>query len=249
MLYGYGEIMTLLQSLAALLLGFIVQEAPNVREGTKDYADFKEDIGSMVEMHQRVATGNLVDKEFDVLLLSAVNYRESRMRLPAPQGDCRWGHKYDHLPSGSWPAGYKPKLARVCNAVGPMQLNRGAGYQSQDWPEAKSALPDARQWKPSDLVDIENNVRLAYVVLQHWKNTCRDADGTEAPMGVWLTAYRRGSCPTIGKSKRFYVDEEAKLRCKIANTLATELRNDDGVVYSGTVEVPCTYKDEVAPRE
>jgi len=241
--------MTLLQSISALLLGFIVREAPNVREGTKDYADFKEDISAMVELHQQVSTGALVDQQFDVLLLSAVNYRESRMRLPAPEGDCRWGHKLDHLPSGSWPAGYKPKISRVCNAVGPMQLNRGAGYQSQDWSEVKAMLPAARNWKPSELAAAENNVRLAYVVLQHWKNTCRDADGTEAPMGVWLTAYRRGSCPTVGKSKRLYVDEEAKTRCKLANSMAAELQNDDGVAYAGTIAVPCTYKDEVVPRE
>lgn len=235
--------MTLLQAISALLLGFIMHEAPNVREGTKDHADFKEDIASMVTLHQQVATGALVDQEYDVLLLSAVNYRESRMRIPAPDGDCRMGHKFDHLPSGSWPAGYKPKIARVCNAVGPMQVNKGAGYQSQLWPEVATMLPGARDLKADDLREPSTSVRMGYAILQHWKNTCLDKDGGVAPMGVWLTAYRRGSCPTIGKSKRYYVDAEAKIRCSMANRMAKELSEDDDVNYNGTQEYPCTYED------
>lgn len=240
---GYGERMTMLQAISALVLGLIMREAPNVREGTKDHANFRSSIATMTGIHLTVSDGRLVDKDYDVLLLAAVNYRENRMKLPAPQGDCRWGHKLDHLPSGSWPAGYKPKIARVCNAVGPMQVNKGAGYQSQLWPEVRWAFPDHGVWKTAELAEPESNVKFAYAILQHWKNTCVDKDGGTAPMGVWLTAYRRGSCPMIGKSRRQYVDDEAKIRCQIANDLAKDLAEDDSVAYTGLSNVPCTYED------
>lgn len=237
---------TLIQAITALLMGFIMREAPNVREGTPIYDEFQSSIETLVSNHSSLSTGALVDPQFDILLLSAVNYRESRMRLPAPDGDCKWGHKLDNLPSGSWPAGYEPKSKRVCNAIGPMQLNRGAGYQSGAWVEVRAAFPtDAVK----DLRDIKTNTRLSYAILVHWKNTCRDRDGSEAPMGVWLTAYRRGSCPTVGKTRRYYVDHEAKIRCKMANDMAKDLQGNDGVAYSGLIEVPCTYSDRVRPRE
>lgn len=229
---------TLLQAISALILGFIVREAPNVREGTAVYGDFKDDIATMVQVHSEVTSGALVDEQYDILLLSAVNYRESRMRLPAPEGDCRMGHRLDGKPSGDWPEGYRPKISRICNAVGPMQLNRGAAYQSQLWPEASSSGSSE-----SFTSDPSVNVRLAYVVLQHWKNTCLEKDGATAPMGVWLTAYRRGSCPRVGKSKKYYVDSEAKIRCKMANDMALALSKDDSVAYTGLSNYPCTVAD------
>ena len=239
---------TLTQSISTLLLWLIMHEAPNVREGTALYDDFHDDIEALVSVHQRVSTGLLVDDQYDVLLLSAVNYRESRMMLPAPDGDCRWGHKLDRLPSGSWPAGYKPVMGRVCNAVGPMQLNRGTATQASAIPEVLDVMTLAPK-QVVDIQDTETNIRVAYAILVHWKNTCLDKDGSEAPMGVWLTAYRRGSCPTVGKSHRYYVDREAKVRCKIANDMAHDLRNSDAIDYKGAVDVPCTYADEARPRE
>jgi hypothetical protein len=241
--------MTLLQAISALVLGFIMREAPNVREGTKDHSDFKEDIATLVEIHYGASTGALVDQEYDLLLLAAVNYRESRLRLPAPDGDCRMGHRLDNLPSGSWPVGYKPKITRICNAVGPMQVNKGAGYQSQSWPEVLRTLPGAGTLKAEDLRDPGTSVRMGYAILQHWKNTCLDKDGGVAPMGVWLTAYRRGSCPTLGKSHRYYVDAEAKIRCNMANRMAEELAEADDVVYTGLRAYPCTYADVAKHKE
>jgi hypothetical protein len=237
---------TLIQAITVLLMGFIMREAPNVREGKPLYDEFQTSIGTLVSTHAGISTGLLVDPHFDILLLSAVNYRESRMRLPAPEGDCRWGHKLDNIPSGSWPAGYKPKSMRICNAVGPMQLNRGAGYQTLSWAETNDMFSTKGV---RDLQDVETNVRLAYAILVHWKNVCRDRDGSEAPMGVWLTAYRRGSCPTVGKTRRYYVDREAKIRCKMANDMAKDLQGNDGVAYAGPIEVPCTYADETKPKE
>lgn len=240
--------MTMLQAIAALVMGLIMREAPNVREGTKDYADFSSSIAQMLEYHSVTSDGSLVDKDYDVLLLAAVNYRENRMKLPAPDGDCRWGHKLDHLPSGAWPDGYKPTIKQVCNAVGPMQINKGAGYQSQDWPEVKRVLPAAAKLKVDELRDPTTNVIFGYAILQHWKNTCLDKDGGTAPMGVWLTAYRLGKCPTYGKNKQ-YVDHEAKLRCKIANDMAKDLAKDDSVAYTGLANVPCTYEDRSKLKE
>lgn len=239
---------TLIQSITALLMGFIMREAPNVREGKPLYDEFQTSIGTLVPIHSVVATGLLVDPQYDVLLLSAVNYRESRMRLPSPEGDCRLGHRLSNVPSGSWPIGYKPEVKRVCNAVGPMQLNRGAGWQTEEWKEVRYAF-STEETGTRDLKDIETNVRLAYAILVHWKNTCRDRDGSDAPMGVWLTAYRRGSCPVSGKSRKYYVDREAKVRCKMANDMAKDLQGNDGVSYVGPVEVPCTYADEIKSRE
>lgn len=237
---------TLIQAITALLMGFIMREAPNVREGTRLYGEFQTSIGALVPVHAGVSSGLLVDSQFDILLLSAVNYRESRMRLPAPEGDCRWGHRLDHVPSGDWPPGYKPVLGRVCKAIGPMQLNKGAGYQTRQWVEVHTQFANG---VPRDLADTETSVKLAYAILEHWKTSCRNSDGSEAPMGVWLTAYRRGSCPTVGKSRKYYIDKEAKIRCKMANDMARDLRSNDGVAYAGAVDVPCTYKDEVALRE
>lgn len=256
--------MTLVHTLAALVLAMIVREAPNVAANSKLHDDFESDITQMLTIHEKVAqSGGLVDAEFDMLLLAAVNYRENRMRLPAPDGDCGWSHKYSKVPSGLWPVGYKPVLKYVCTSVGPMQVNRGLVYTITSWNEVKHEFSE-RLWggwsevprgtKPDRLTEDqlrepETNVRIAYAILQHWKYECMDRDGGLAPAGVWLTAYRYGKCPHYNKGHGYHIDKEAKKRCEMANGWAESLASSDEVNYTGTSSMSCTYKDRVAPRE
>jgi len=240
-------VMTLVHTLVALVLGLIVKEAPNVArsEGLKN--EFERDITQMLAVHEKVAVdGHLVDPGYDFLLLAAVNYRENRMRLPAPDGDCGWSHKYSNLPSGQWPDGYKPTIKRMCNSVGPMQVNKGLGYSLFNWAEVRSDYPG--KLTEENLRDTETNVTVAYDILQHWKNTCKDRDGTEAPVSVWLAAYRQGKCPHYNKGHGYYIDAEARTRCAMANSWASALAEDEDVIYTGARDVPCTYKERAAAK-
>ena len=238
-----------LKALAGLLLGFIVQEAPKVQKSEKAYTRFSSGIERLVQVHGNTVAGCaergdcLINSKLDLLLLASVNYRESRMMDPSPEGDCRRGHRLDHLPSGSWPAGYKPSIHVICNAVGPMQLNKGAGYQAQLWPEVRQEFPD-RDWKkdPLDAKELKDSAvssKMGYAVLKHWKSQCTDAEGAAAPVGVWLTAYRYGRCP--GKRGKYHVDAEAKLRCDMTNELATSLAKDPTSGFGEAQVALCTY--------
>lgn len=246
--------MTFLKALVALLLGSILKEAPNVGRHDELKEQFSSNITTMVDVHARVADGTLVSRQFDVLLLSAVNYRENRMRLPAPEGDCHFRHRLSDVPTMQWPMGYKPQMKRVCKAVGPMQINKGNARNVVAWDEVRSAFPN-RDWSSpkqkyfslDELVESETNVRVSYAILKHWKNECRQKDGSDAPVGVWLTAYRYGKCPPLGKSSgRYYIDAEAKLRCSIATGLAKALSEDKDAGYIEEEKVRCTYKEQRA---
>lgn len=243
--------MTYLKALVALLLSSIVREAPNVGRDDALKASFNSSIETMVGIHAKVSNGGLVSEDFDVLLLSAVNYRENRLKLPAPEGDCHYRHRLSDVPTAQWPLGYKPQMKRVCKAVGPMQINRGNARNIVEWEEVKWAFPD-RDWSGpknkyfslAELEDPETNVRISYAILKHWKDECRQKDGSEAPVGVWLTAYRYGKCPPLSKgSGRYYIDEEAKLRCSIAAHLARFLSEDKDANYPEEERPRCTYKE------
>jgi len=244
----------LVQALTPLILAMILQEAPNVARNPKLRDDFEADITEMVSVHETVSDGRLIDEGFDTLLLSAVNYKENRMRLPAPDGDCGMRHKYSNLPSGQWPIGYKPKAKVVCNSAGPMQINKGSIYTLPVWGEIRHEFPE-RGWfdeargkltgvdafTKDQLNDPVINVRISYAILQHWKNTCSMPNGDPAPIGVWLTAYRYGKCPAVSHGK-YYIDAEAKRRCGMAVDWAKQLSSDDdGAAYTGAKEPPCTY--------
>jgi hypothetical protein len=161
------------------------------------------------------------------------------------------------VPSIDWPAGYKPVMTRVCKAVGPMQLNKGNVRNFIYWPEVQKMFPE-RGWAAAvaakkspvkedpltlaQFTEPDTNVKMAYAVLEHWKNECRGKDGSTAPIGVWLTAYRYGRCPFKSKyTDRYHIDDEAKLRCKLAETMSQELSDDKTSGYKNPTEAACTY--------
>lgn len=242
------------QTLTPLVLAMILQEAPNVASNQRLRDDFEADIAQMISVHETVSDGSLVDPGFDVLLLSAVNYKENRMRLPAPDGDCGLRHKYSSLPSGQWPVGYRPVAKMICNSAGPMQINKGSIYTLPIWPEIRHAFPErgwynekagkltgVDQFTREELNDPTTNVRISYAILQHWKNECVSHKGETSPIGVWLTAYRYGKCPATNGRGEYYIDAEARRRCSMAVGWATALSSDDDGNYAGVREVDCTY--------
>jgi len=242
--------MSLATALTVFVFGLIAKEAPNVRADQELAARYTMSISELVNIHDEVSDGRLINRDMDVFVLTAVNYRESRLKNPTVDGDCHLGHRLQGTPSGTWPKNYKPVYKQVCNAVGPMQLAKGYAHNLATWPEVFSDFADERGWvkdhpgpfknlfKEEDLRDPRTNIRIAYAELQHWKNTCVDKTGAEAPVGVWLTAYRYGSCPAKGKvSGRYYIDEEAKKRCSLVAEMVSALTNDS----AGLEPVRCGY--------
>lgn len=239
---------TFLQVLTATILSFILREAPNVARHEDLKNKFQQDILSTVQMHQDTSTGLLVNPETDVLIMSAVTYRESRFRLPPADGDCRDEHPYLHVPRLSWPAGYVPVWHRECRAVGPQQLNKGNVKHLPPWKEIQELFPD-RDWTTeagrkkdklteAQLRDPATNIKLSYGVLVHWKNECKQKDGTDAPVGVWFTAYRQGRCPFLAKTGKYFIDSEAKERCNLIQKMA---HGFDASIYALPQDFRCTY--------
>ena len=243
--------MSLATALAAFIFGLITKEAPNVRADQELAARYTVNINTLVAIHTDVADGRLVNKDMDALILAAVNYRESRLKDPSVDGDCRLVHALQGQPSASWPKDYKPVYKRQCKAVGPMQLAVGHRSNLPSWREVSMEFSTERGWdyeEPStwkknpftvdDFRDPRTNVRIAYAELEHWKYLCVGKDGAEAPVGVWLTAYRYGNCPARSKSTgRYYIDEEAKTRCKLVSEMVEALTTDSG----GLAPVRCGY--------
>ncbi len=246
--------------LVAIILSFIWVEAPNVKRSEALTADFKADITETVQMHAEVAAAapaSLVDPLTDVLIMSAVTYRESRFRLPPVDGDCRMTHPLIHLPSGSWPKDYKPVLKKDCRAVGPQQLNKGGVKHLPPWPEIQALFP-ARDWATpagrkkdklteAQLRDPRTNIKLSYGVLLHWKNVCTQVDGSPAPVGVWYTAYRYGRCPFLGKNKKYHIDAEAKERCRLVEAMAAGF--ESSTLYALPEGFRCTYDSSTLKRQ
>lgn len=243
--------MSLASALATFVFGLVTREAPNVRSNPELGARYMLDINTLVDLHSGVSDGRLINKDMDTLILTAVNYRESRLKNPSVDGDCHFAHALDGVPSTTWPKGYKPVYKQKCNAVGPMQLAYGHRGSLPSWPEVSTEFSAERGWVPGDpttwkqnaftvddLRDPRTNVRIAYAELEHWKTTCLDKDGAMAPVGVWLTAYRYGHCPVRGKnSGHFYIDNEAKTRCKLVADMVSALSND----ALGLEAVRCGY--------
>ncbi len=243
--------MSLAVVLTAFVFGLITREAPNVRTDKELAARYMMDISTLVDLHVDVADGRLINKDVDALILTAVNYRESRLKNPSVDGDCFFVHALQKTPSGAWPKGYKPVYKKRCNAVGPMQLAVGHRGNLPSWPEVSTEFSAERGWQPddpktwkenaftvADLRDPRTNVRIAYAELEHWKAVCTGKDGAPAPMGVWLTAYRYGSCPARGKvSGRYYIDAEAKIRCKLVADMVSAFTSD----VAGLEPIRCGY--------
>lgn len=225
-------------ALSIVLAGFIAREAPTVMQDTAKAAKYNEDISTLVGIQDEVSNGRLINHDMDVLLLAAVNYRESRLRNPTVDGDCKFVHALQNVPSGLWPKGYKPVYKQTCNAIGPMQLSRGNVGNLTSWSEVATEFSEEtkKRFSVEDLRDPKTNIRIAYAELGHWKNECRD-HGEDAPVGVWLTAYRYGHCPAKRKSGRFYIDEEAKARCKLVDLMTSKLTDD----VAGLTPLRCTY--------
>lgn len=239
--------MTFLEVLTAVVLGFILREAPNVQRNEDLKQKFNQDIATTLAMEEKISDGRLFDKQTDVLLLAAVTYRESRFRLPPADGDCSHTHRLAKVPSGLWPKGYVPVMKLICNAVGPQQLNRGNTAHLPPWAEIQALFPE-RSWRSPEgrkldkltldqLRDPETNIKLSYGVLEHWKNECRGKDGP-APAGVWFTAYRYGRCPFHYKTDKYHIDYEAKERCDLVSKMAAGLKDSGFSLPSG---FRCTY--------
>lgn len=245
--------MSISSALSAVVMSFILREAPMLNQQPVRLADYVQGVSALVDVHDQVSDGRLINHDMDVLLLTAVNYRESRLKNPTVDGDCHsQAEGIGALPSASWPKGFVPKFKTVCNAVGPMQLSRTNLSGLAHWPEVRKDFGAERGWQESEmgwgaktsnpftveeLRDVKTNVRIAYGELEHWKNECRSSDKKEAPVGVWLTAYRYGHCPAKARSGRFYVDEEAKTRCALMNKMVENLTNDG----TGLAAFRCTY--------
>lgn len=246
--------MGFIEVLVATVLGFILREAPNVAKNDTLKQDFKDDITTTVNMHvdtvMNVPVGwkSLVNTQTDVLILSGITYRETRFRLPPVDGDCRMEHPLIRVPSGSWPKDYVPVLKQVCKAVGPQQLNKGGMQHLPPWAEVQALFPD-RDWSTSagrkkdrltekQLRDPATNIKLSYGILAHWRNECRQKDGTDAPVGVWFTAYRMGRCPFLAKTGKYHIDDEAKIRCDLIQQMAAA---QDANVYALPQNFRCIY--------
>ncbi len=241
--------MQFLQALTAVILSFILREAPNVQRHEDLKNEFERNIGTLVDLHYgNAAPALLYDQRTDVLILSAVTYRESRFRLPSPDGDCLMSHRLIHVPSRQWPEGYVPVMKKVCRAVGPQQLNKGNTAHLPPWKEIQELFP-GRDWATAEgrkkdkltekqLREPAINIRLSYGVLAHWKNECRQKDGTDAPVGVWFTAYRQGRCPFLAKTGKYFIDGEAKTRCDLIQKMAEGF---DASVYALPQGFRCVY--------
>lgn len=241
--------MGFIETLVATVLGFILREAPNVQRNAELTADFKTDITSTVNMHAQVSDGQLVDNRTDVLILSAVTYRESRFRLPPEDGDCHTEHALLHTPRLQWPKDYVPVWKMNCHAIGPQQLNKSGAQHLPPWKEVQALFPD-RNWSTPDgrkkdklteaqMRDPLINIKLSYGVLIHWKNECRQKDGADAPVGVWFTAYRQGRCPFLAKTGKYYIDDEAKKRCDLIQKMAEGFSADEYALPQG---FRCVYQ-------
>lgn len=246
--------MGFIETLVATVLSFILTEAPNVKKNAELTADFKSDITTTVNMHVDVsmeAPWKLVDTMTDVLILSAVTYRESRFRLPPVDGDCHNEHAYLHTPRLLWPANYVPVWHMACRAVGPQQLSKSNTAHFPPWKEIQELFP-TRDWATPEgrkkdklteaqIRDPKTNIELSYGVLAHWRNECKQKDGTPAPVGVWFTAYRYGRCPFHYKTDKYYIDAEAKERCELVAKMAAGFKDGE---YALPQNFRCTYVKE-----
>ncbi len=250
--------MEFLQVLTATVLSFILREAPNVARNEELKQDFENDISVTLALHAQTSSGLLYNSRTDVLILSAITYRESRFRSPTVDGDCRMEHPLIRVPSGSWPKGYVPVMKQVCRAVGPQQLNKSGVQHLPPWKEIQELFPE-RGWETAEgrkknkltekeLREPSINIRLSYGILAHWKNECRHKDGSEAPVGVWFTAYRMGRCPFLVRTGKYHIDDEAKTRCGLIDQMVDGFKDKElpGGAYALPQEFRCVYSTKKA---
>lgn len=177
--------MQLLASLVSVMIAAASYEVPALKtasEGTR----YEVSIRTLSALNEDVGKeGYLVSPEVDPILLAANQYFESRFRTYVDDGDCTF------------------YATRICRAVGPMQIHRGAS----SW--VARLDPTLNAGTVGELRMPERNVRAGYAILKHWKQTC---GGTP---GVWMTAYRSASgCP-----KKSHVDDNASARCAVATAM------------------------------
>lgn len=210
--------MNLQTALASAVLELLAAESPRL-----DVEAWRPNVTELARIHVEVSKKDLlVSPDVDALILSTVNYAESRFRLPPGRGDCFLKHPLSGVPSGSWPKGYVPVMKRVCSAIGPMQIAEGNGRIVGHWEEIRALFPDQTLFTADDLEDPRTNIQLAYGILHHWKDTCSNK-GAPASTASWLTAYRWGRCTPQHWNKRFF-DREAKTRCQRLERMASSIR-------------------------
>ncbi len=180
----------MLETLIAIILTLASAEIP--LEAVPKSAEYQKGVAELAAIIIDVSKdGALVSPEVDAALLSSVAWFESRYRPDSPDGDCR-------------ELGLGGEYVRTCNAVGPMQLSKGAGqYLAQEDPSLKGTRAEA-------LRDPRTSVRGGYAALRLWKRLCGKTPAH------WLTAYVWGKCPRTP-------DWEGLRRCALATAILDKL--------------------------
>lgn len=207
--------MNLVALLVSAVLELLNAEDPTMATRAPErMAQFQASVKELVPIHVEVGRrGVLVSPAVDPLILASVNYAETRFRLPAPSGDCKRTHKYAGVPSLRWPKGYVPVMKWICPSVGPMNVAQDNRRVVGQWSEVVEVLPGIQETPltSKDMEDLATNIKLAYGILHHWKNECRNRNEF-ASVASWLTAYRWGRCTPQHWNRRYF-DGEAKRRC------------------------------------
>lgn len=241
--------MTFVEALTAAVMALLIQEDVRIGKDAERHAKWEASVSQLANIHADVGSeGLLVNAHVDALLLSSVNYAETRFRLPAPSGDCYRTHPYRNVPSMRWPKGYVPKMRWVCPSIGPMNVARGNRFVVHEWPEVTGLLPQLteRRLTVDEMKEPKTNVQLAYGILNRWKSTCLNHD-KPAAAASWLTAYRWGRCTPQHYNKRYF-DREARRRCARAHFMIEHMRKNTSLTLPP--EWSCTPKKaRVAPGE
>ena len=186
------------EALILTMVSLLSREIPHINK--EKGKERRASVVTLSELATKVAArGALVGPEVDSALLMATMYRESRLDIKTPDGDCR--------PNGMY--------RKMCPAKGVMQIMVSNRHIFPKLPQAKLDPKIPQKISVKMLHDPELNIRLGYASLHYWKDTCG------GPPGVWMTAYRRGKCPSKYGRR---VDGEAKIRCRMATYILKETK-------------------------
>jgi hypothetical protein len=183
----------MLELLIAAMIAIAGGEVHNIDEPAQ--ADYRAGVSELARINIEVGSqGLLVSPEVDAVLLTGIQFYESRFRPDAPDGDCRM-------------VGLGHTTRKICSVQGPMQLMKGAGklplfvgtrFEGMSNPELK---------KPA------NNIAAAYRALVYYKELCG------GPPGVWVTAYGFGHCPKRSLGKHSTLHWEGARRCALITAM------------------------------
>jgi soluble lytic murein transglycosylase-like protein len=185
------------EALIITMISVLSREMPDIN--TKKRTQRRESVVTLSKLAYKVAEREaLISRKVDSALLLATMYRESRLNIKTPDGDCK-------------ATGWGSSLRKSCPAKGVMQIMSTNRKIFNKLPQSKLDPKIPNKISIKMLYEPELNIRLGYVALHYWKDTCG------GPPGVWMTAYRRGKCSRKFKINR--IDKEAKIRCKIATII------------------------------